>query len=613
MLDLGEEQPERAEEPRERRDHDPVHAKLAGHVQRLHRPHPAEGEEREPARVPPALRRNGAERPDEGRVGDGPDPPRRLRRVDSEGLGDALADRALREVGADLERSARERLAVGEAEVHVRIRDRRLGSARVVARRPRHRPRALRPDLERARRIDPGDAAAPRPDLGEVDGRDPKEIPAPLHQAMSDADLAPDLVLGGARNLPFLDEGRLGGGPAHVEGHRIPDPHAPRQVMHPRHPRRGTGLDDVDGKLAGGVDRHHAAARLHDHDRRGDPDRPQVILHRARVAGDHGLDVGVDHGRAGALVLLDLGEHLGRDGYVCVRLHLRDEVAGTPLVGAVHVGVEVADRDRIDVLVEEAPHRFANLGFVKGRVLPGLRVDPRGHLPAQVPGHQGGGLLPVDVVEPVHPHTADLENVAEALGGDEPGGGAGAGDDGVGGHRRPVGEGPDRRSGHRVLAERIGHALPNRGIEVRRRGEDLLRNRPALRGHQHDVGKGASDVHRESKRVTHLLLPVAGRSFRRSHRLALSPCFRVRGYAEYTCTARDGIGPGRRAAVRTLDPARGPSRELVAVDPDRILQGSPRFTSKAATIDKDARPSLASSRGRPSAGRSTGRNAGERT
>ena len=169
--------------------------------------------------------------------------------------------------------------------------------------------------------------------------------------------------------------------------------------------------------------------------------------------------------------------------------------------------MQIADRDRVDVLGEETPHRFANRGLVEGRVLTGPRVDSRSDLPAQVPGHQGGGLLPVDVVELVHPHATDLENVAEALGGDESGGRAGAGDDGIGGHRRPVGEGPDRRGSHPVLGQRLGHALPDGGIEVRRRGEDLLRHRPAPGKHQHDIGEGASDIHRESNRITHLLSP----------------------------------------------------------------------------------------------------------
>ena len=227
----------------------------------------------------------------------------------------------------------------------------------------------------------------------------------------------------------------------------------------------------------------------------GTPTSLKIVLHGAGVAGDHGLDVGVDHGCARALVLLDLGQHLGRDRHEGFRCHLRDEVAGAPFVGAVYPSVQVADRDRVDVLGEEALHGFANRGLVERRIFAGPRVDSRRHLPAQVPGHQGGGLLPVDVVEPVHPHAADLENVAEALGGDEPGGRAGAGDDGVGGHRRPVGEGPDRRGRHSVLGEGLGHALPDGGIEVRRRGEDLLRHRPAPRRHQHDVRKGAAYIH----------------------------------------------------------------------------------------------------------------------
>ena len=251
----------------------------------------------------------------------------------------------------------------------------------------------------------------------------------------------------------------------------------------------------MNGKLAGRVDRHHAAARLHDHDWRRDSDRLEIGLHGSGVAGDHGLDVGVDDGRAGALVFLDLGQHFGRDRHERAGRHLRDEVAGAPFVGAVEPGVQVADRNRVDVLVEEALDRRAHRGLVEGRVLSGPRVHPRWHLPAKVPGHEGGRLLPVNVVELVHPHAADLEDVAEALGGDEAGGGAGPGNDGVGRHRRPVGKGPDRRRGHSVLGERLGHPLPDGGIEIGRRGEDLLRHRVPFGRHQHDVGEGPADVH----------------------------------------------------------------------------------------------------------------------
>ena len=178
-------------------------------------------------------------------------PQGRLCRIDAKRLGNAFANRSLREVGADLQRSAGEGFAIGKAEIHVRIRDRRLDPTGVITGGTRNRTRAVRPNLERAGRIEPGDAAAAGPDFGEIDGRDSEQIAAALHQAMADADLAADLVLRRARDLSVLDESRLGRGPAHVKGHRVMDAHAPGQVMHPGHPGSGTGFDDVDGKLAG--------------------------------------------------------------------------------------------------------------------------------------------------------------------------------------------------------------------------------------------------------------------------------------------------------------------------------------------------------------------------
>src|SRR5437016_3205854 len=82
------------------------------------------------------------------------------------------------------------------------------------------------------------------------------------------------------------------------------------------------------------------------------PPLPTVKLAReplvdgADVAGNPALDERVDEGRHRPLVLAVLREHVGRDGHVRLWQLARDDLAHTPLVVRVGVGVDEADADR---------------------------------------------------------------------------------------------------------------------------------------------------------------------------------------------------------------------------------------------------------------------------
>ena len=71
----------------------------------------------------------------------------------------------------------------------------------------------------------------------------------------------------------------------------------------------------------------------------------QPLLEPAEIAREHGPHVGVHHGGAEALVLLDLREHLGGERHVGAGQQAREESARRPLVPAVAVGMEIADGD----------------------------------------------------------------------------------------------------------------------------------------------------------------------------------------------------------------------------------------------------------------------------
>src|SRR5215475_9556215 len=67
--------------------------------------------------------------------------------------------------------------------------------------------------------------------------------------------------------------------------------------------------------------------------------------------------VGIDHGGAEALVLLDLGEHFRGQGDVDAGQEALQDSARRLLVAAVGVGVEIADGDRAHSHPAQAPHR----------------------------------------------------------------------------------------------------------------------------------------------------------------------------------------------------------------------------------------------------------------
>jgi len=65
---------------------------------------------------------------------------------------------------------------------------------------------------------------------------------------------------------------------------------------------------------------------------------------------------------------------------------------------------------------------------------------PLGHLEPERARHEDGGLVGLEVVEVRPALTADLEEIAKALGGDQAGRGAAMLDQGVGGDRGAVSE-----------------------------------------------------------------------------------------------------------------------------------------------------------------------------
>ena len=419
----------------------------------MHRPATAERHQAKTARVAAALAGDGAERPAHGGVGKHMHAEGRVLQAEAERPGDLIVKRRHRLVIGERQVAADQEPRVQVPQRQVGVGHRRRGAALVIADRSRHRAGTIRPDRERAAGVDPDQAAAAGADLGDVDRRHPDVIAAAGEQASGEVDAAADVEGADPVEPPGLDHRRLGRRAAHVEGQQVGTAEPRRDLRRADHPGSRPRLDDVDRPQARGRDSHGAAVRLHHQQRRGDLEPAQHRLQAAEIVGHHRQDIGVDHGGAGALVLLDLGQHLGGEADRDRRVAGTDQLPDAALVGAVGIGVEQADGDRLDAGRQQRVDGAAGRRLVQRPLDPAPVVDPLRHLDAMRPVDQRRRLLPVEVVEHRHAQAPDLQHVAEALSGDQPGPGALLLNDRVGRDRGAVDHLVDRRAGQTMLGE----------------------------------------------------------------------------------------------------------------------------------------------------------------
>ena len=167
-------------------------------------------------------------------------------------------------------------------------------------------------------------------------------------------------------------------------------------------------------------------------------------------------------------------------------------------VGWVGIAVNEADADALDPEpCEVAGHRL-DRRLVQGHQHPTVHVDPLGHRQPALARHQRGRLLEHDVVLVVAALVADVEHVAEALGGHERGERALALDDRVGRERGAVDEQPHCAGVRARAHEHVVHPGEHRLVRGARCGEDLGGGE-SIAMLEHDVGEGAADIHSNSE------------------------------------------------------------------------------------------------------------------
>ena len=298
--------------------------------------------------------------------------------------------------------------------------------------------------------------------------------------------------------LAAHDQRDVGAGAAHVEGDQVPLAEQARAVAAARHTAgraRQHGARRDAHRLA---DRHHAPVGLHDQHRARVAGGAQALAQARQVARQGWAHVGVDHGGRHALVLLDLREHRRGEGHVHLRQGARQRLRRRLLVPGVAIGVEVADRDRLDLLAAEGGDGAVERAGVESHGGGAVGAHPLAHAQPSGPRRQGDRRRHAEVVAVVLQALAHLDHVAVALGGEKAHAGALALEERVGRDGGAVhdalglGEEPGR-----VGAEGLGQGLdavhhPDRRIGGRRGG---FRERdPARVIHRDGVGEGPSHV-----------------------------------------------------------------------------------------------------------------------
>jgi hypothetical protein len=256
------------------------------------------------------------------------------------------------------------------------------------------------------------------------------------------------------------------------------------------------GFDQRGRPLHRRAQPHDAAAGMHHLDLAGDADRGQPGRQRAGVVAHDRADIGVHHHGRGALVFADLRQDLRAPADIDAVAELgAQDGLGLDLVLRIGVGVQEADRHRLDALLAEAPCAAAITSSRDERhAHRAVGAEPLVDLEPQASRRQRLRLVVLQVVEHGDAQAAHLEHVAEAGSRQEPGAGALVFEDGVGRDRRRMDDAGDAVGrGLVVLDQRLQRLGDAAAVVVRRRGHLAGLDQPVV-ARDHDIGEGAADV-----------------------------------------------------------------------------------------------------------------------
>ena len=476
------------EHGRGRRYHHLGDAEFGGERDRVHTATAAERNERELARVEPPVQRHQLERVDHVVVGDPNDAGCRLLRAESEPATD-IAQHRFHGSHVRVQFAAAEVVAVHPSQPEIRVGGGRVPAAHTVGCRTGHSACRTRSDVQLAEFVDPGYRTAAVADLDHVDDRHHDRV------ARRPA-VAPDPVVGHDLDVALIDERALCRGAADVEGDNIPVADQRAELGSAPDAGGWSGFDHRDRRPCRGLDRIDAAVGLHDIVTACETLAREAVAQATEVAFGSWLHKGGKYGRAGALVLTPLARDAVRRHRVDFGPETPDLRFGGAFVRRVRVGVQEADRDRLDAVATEILDHRCQWRKVQWPHFRAAVVHPARQFAAQVARNEGLRFLVVQI-EQVRPVAAgDFQRVPKALGGDQSdlrtlALGKCVDDDGRAMHKRI-----DLAKRHATLAQHVEDAA----FEVRRSGRRLCRGHPRLPGLGIDV---QSDEIRERAAYIH--------------------------------------------------------------------------------------------------------------
>ena len=186
----------------------------------------------------------------------------------------------------------------------------------------------------------------------------------------------------------------------------------------PVHPADRTAQERADDEVLRLRERHRAAVRAHDVDRRPDAAACELGGQGVEIGAHGGRQVGVeDRGRESARTLRARERRRRRRETGTPGRSSRSRSGRVPLGGIVDVGVHEAHRHRIDALAPEHGHDLREVVAVEARLDAAVGEGPLRHLQAHFARGERRRPDELDVEEPAHEPAcpADLDRVPKSL------------------------------------------------------------------------------------------------------------------------------------------------------------------------------------------------------
>ena len=361
-----------------------------------------EGEHREVLRVVPEFDRDGSHGAHDLCVRDPDHAATELGHRDADLLGDrrerrhrllAVERKLAAERGVDPEVTDGER-CVGEG---------RFGATAAIGRGARHCAGALGTDLQAASLVEVAERTAASPDGVNVERRRVDGKPLELCAVVSDR--------GAVEHERCVEAGA-----PHVDRDQVRAPDELREARSADHTARGAGENQVHRLLTSGGGGHRATSRARHQELPLEAAVCEFALQRLQVAAHDRLDVGVEHCRAGALVLSVGARELVRDCHLHAWSLFQENLTHALLILRSDIGVQEGHGNGLVATPGDLTGQFPRLLLVERHRDAPIEETALGDLKRVVALEQRGRLAVLDVVHRNAVGTPEQIDVAKPAG-----------------------------------------------------------------------------------------------------------------------------------------------------------------------------------------------------